>query len=280
MVPRDTVEHYKGSVIQHGSYNDRIYLIKLAPESPQTFPGELIGLAEEKGYSKIFAKVPESRAGIFSKAGFEEEARVPGFYNGKTTAIFTVFYLNGTRPQETGVGRLEEVLRIALDKATDDIPRQPADEFTLRTCDASDIGAMADIYRTVFTSYPFPIHDPDYIKETMNSHVDYFGIETEGRLVAVSSAEMDMASSNVEMTDFAALPDWRGSGFAQLLLSRMEEAMESRGIATAYTIARAMSVGMNVTFSKCGYQFGGRLKNNTNICGQIESMNVWYKKIG
>jgi hypothetical protein len=36
---------------------------------------------------------------------------------------------------------------------------------------------------------------------------------------------------------------------------------------------------MNITFSKLGYKYGGLLKNNTNISGAIESMNVWYKEI-
>jgi hypothetical protein len=44
-----------------------------------------------------------------------------------------------------------------------------------------------------------------------------------------------------------------------------------------YTIARAISVGMNITFARCGYDFGGTLVNNTQIAGRIESMNVWYK---
>jgi len=48
----------------------------------------------------------------------------------------------------------------------------------------------------------------------------------------------------------------------------------------AYTIARALSAGMNVTFARAGYDYGGTLTNNTNICGQIESMNVWYKPLG
>ncbi len=81
------------------------------------------------------------------------------------------------------------------------------------------------------------------------------------------------------MTDFATLPKWRGKGFAQCLLLHMEKTMKRRGIKTAYTIARAMSAGMNVTFSRAGYRFGGRLKNNTNISGNIESMNVWYKQL-
>ena len=59
----------------------------------------------------------------------------------------------------------------------------------------------------------------------------------------------------------------------------MGKAMKLKGIKTAYTIARAKSAGMNITFSKAGYKFGGRLKNNTNIFGNIESMNVWYKHL-
>lgn len=34
---------------------------------------------------------------------------------------------------------------------------------------------------------------------------------------------------------------------------------------------------MNVTFSKLNYNYGGTLINNTNISGDLESMNVWYK---
>jgi hypothetical protein len=36
---------------------------------------------------------------------------------------------------------------------------------------------------------------------------------------------------------------------------------------------------MNATFAKAGYSFGGTLINNTNISGDIESMNVWYKNL-
>ena len=40
-----------------------------------------------------------------------------------------------------------------------------------------------------------------------------------------------------------------------------------------------MSAGMNITFSKNGYKYGGTLVNNTDISGQIESMNVWFKNL-
>ena len=98
-------------------------------------------------------------------------------------------------------------------------------------------------------------------------------------MVAASSSEMDVDGRNTEMTDFATLPEARGQGLAQHLLQIMERAMRKTGIQTAYTIARALSPGMNITFAKAGYRFGGTLINNTQISGQIESMNVWYKAL-
>ena len=113
----------------------------------------------------------------------------------------------------------------------------------------------------------------------MKSHVDYFGVERYGGLIALSAAEIDESAQNVEMTDFATLPEWRGNGMGVQLLLHMEKEIQLKGIKTAYTIARAKSIGINITFSKLGYAYGGRLKNNTNISGNIESMNVWYKTI-
>jgi beta-lysine N6-acetyltransferase len=90
---------------------------------------------------------------------------------------------------------------------------------------------------------------------------------------------MDTANGAVEMTDFATLPELRGQGAAQSLLLAMEEAMRARGLQLAFTIARAYSAGMNVTFAKCGYRYGGTLCNNTNISGNIESMNLWSRPL-
>jgi putative beta-lysine N-acetyltransferase len=81
------------------------------------------------------------------------------------------------------------------------------------------------------------------------------------------------------MTDFATLPEARGKGLAGVLLSEMEKNMQRERIATAYTIARARSFGMNVVFARAGYTFAGTLVNNTNIAGGLESMNVWYKQL-
>ncbi len=60
-----------------------------------------------------------------------------------------------------------------------------------------------------------PIHDPSYLIKTMESNVAYFGVEAaDGELISLSSAEMDKSAMSVEMTDFAAIPAWRGHSLA------------------------------------------------------------------
>ncbi len=81
------------------------------------------------------------------------------------------------------------------------------------------------------------------------------------------------------MTDFATLPQYRKQGIAQKLLHEMERNIKEKDFRMSYTIARAMSPGINITFARCGYTYAGTLINNTNISGSIESMNVWYKKL-
>jgi putative beta-lysine N-acetyltransferase len=114
----------------------------------------------------------------------------------------------------------------------------------------------------------------------MEDNVVYFGVFRNGKAVALSSAEIDFEHSAVEMTDFATLPEFRGKGLSSHLLMRMAEEMKAMGIRTAFTIARAGSYGMNIVFAKCGYEYCGRLVNNTNISGNIESMNIWYLDLG
>ncbi|HYW95511.1 MAG TPA: GNAT family N-acetyltransferase, partial [Bacteroidales bacterium] len=124
-----------------------------------------------------------------------------------------------------------------------------------------------------------PIHDPVYLADTMKSHFSYFGIfDRNSQLVAASSAETDKGNRAVEMTDFAVNPEFRGNGLALSLLDKMEESMTNRGMKTFFTIARLNSPAMNRTFLRMGYRYSGTLVRNTNISGQIESMNVLYKK--
>ena len=74
------------------------------------------------------------------------------------------------------------------------------------------------------------------------------------------------------------LNDRKGHGYPPFTRICIIE-MKDKDIKMAYTIARAVSYGMNITFCKRGYTFAGTLINNTNISGGIENMNVWYKAL-
>jgi len=166
MRPQDTIERYKGSIIQHGRYNDRIYLIKVESELSHTYPSDLIDLAKKNNYSKIFAKIPECHSNIFLDAGFQEEAHIPAFYSGKEASMFMGFFLNDERSKESNLERIEDILNIALGKKADPSTCDLKNGFVLRVCNETDVAMLANIYQTVFQSYPFPIYDPKYILET------------------------------------------------------------------------------------------------------------------
>lgn len=275
----DIVEQLGKSIIQHGKYNDRIYLMKVSPADAPVLPETLKDKALDCEYTKIFAKVPAACAQSFLENGFECEAKVPRFYKGQESGLMLSYPLREWRAVSKTTGKNARVMEACRQKQADSTELDPPDGGILRVCEPEHAEAMARLYGQIFPTYPFPISDPVYIRKTMASHVVYFGIWMQGKLVALSSAEMDVDARNVEMTDFATLPDHRGQGLATILLHAMETEMRHRNMATAYTIARAPSFGMNITFARMGYNYAGRLINNTNIGGQFEDMNVWYKHL-
>lgn len=272
----DKIEKIGQSLLQHGPYNDRVYLMKLAPKDKHTIMGKLDDMAMHHDYSKIFCKVPGWAA--FPQEHYQQEAHIPRFYNGNEGAHFLAKYNDPARQKITpdNKQKMADILNIARLKEKKK-NRDLAPCFAIRELDTHDVLSLTELYAAVFKTYPFPIFEPAFIKKTMGQNVRYFGVFNEGQLVAASSAEMDKQGQNVEMTDFATLRAFSGNGLASHLLRMMEKEMKKEGMITAYTIARALSPGMNVTFSKNGYQFGGVLINNTNIFNGLESMNVWYK---
>jgi len=267
-----------GTYIQHGKLNDRIYLMKL---NKSDFPGvleEIFALAEKNNYSKIFCKVPQWAAAFLYSKGFIAEAQIPRFYNNSED----VFFMSMFQP-ERFINPEHEMLEL-LSQQLLNITNAPKaievpSDFHLTRLKTENAEAIAELYKAVFESYPFPIFDPKYIIKTMNENVQYYGIEKEGKLIGLSSAEMDEKGQNAEMTDFATLPEFRGQKLAYILLLIMEQEMKLQGISTVYTIARLNSMAMNKTFQNANYKYSGTLIHNTNISGKIESMNVYYKHL-
>ena len=276
----DIIEKLHRSTLHHGPVNNRIFVLKLAPEDCPGILPDLDTLAREKGYTKIVAKVPSERAFAFIRDGYRSEARIPGYFSRSgTDVLFMVKYTDAQRAVDADWERTRAVLDNAAKKGGAGLPSAPPPSYICRPADKSNTLEMADLYRNVFSTYPFPIDDPGFLAETMDHHCRYVGVWKDGELVGLASADMDMVEKNAEMTDFATYPEHRGRQLAGMMLKHLETAIAPEGIKTAYTIARARSFGMNITFARAGYLFAGTLINNTQISGDIESMNVWYKPL-
>lgn len=272
----DIITKLGNSLIHHGKNNNRIYLMKLEKDDFPQIIDALSLLAKTHQYTKIIAKIPKWAKDEFIKNGYKVEAVVPNFYNGQMSSYFLALYLDPQRAVEKDIQKTKDILmytkNISNTMCVTDLPS----DFKCNILNKKDATNASVIYKKVFSTYPFPIFSPAYLMQTMDENIVYFGVWHNDKLVAVSSCEMDLNQQNVEMTDFATLPEYTGKGLASYLLCQMQAEMKTRGVRTAYTIARATSYGMNITFAKQGYKFGGTLINNTDIFGAIESMNVWY----
>lgn len=273
----DIIENIKGSVIQHGPHNNRIYLMRLETDDTHSLIASLDDMASKNGYGKIFAKIPAPAWNAFKSADYIKEAVIPGFFKGKTDGFFIAKYFSAKRQQAQNVEKLLRLVKQDGERSAKHNHRTGKTARDVVSCKPSDAEEMSVIYQQVFKSYPFPIQKPTYLKRMMKEGVLYFCIRIEGGIAAIAAAEIDLVSKNAEMTDFATLPKWRGKGLAGMLLSHMEKKTRELGIKTAYTIARAASYGMNFVFKNNGYNYAGLLKNNSQICGNIQSMTVWYK---
>lgn len=277
---QDKIEKIGKSTIHHGKFNNRIYLMKLHPDNVPELISGMDELADGQGYTKIFAKIQPTALPDFLANNYTIEAYVPRFYKNKQDCLFVSKFKNEERKQ-IPASELKSFHRLLNSNGkAKTLKYKHSLKYVLERLDLKDAEAISEVFRNVFETYPFPVHNPEYIMETMREgQTQYFGIREGQKLIGVSTAEIDLVNKNAEMTDFAVLPEYRGQNLAFRLLVKMEQEMKYANIKTVYTIARLKVPGMNKTFLKSGYKFTGTLLNNTNIGGSIESMNIYYKHL-
>ena len=277
---QDKIETIGKSIIQHGKINDRIYLMKLHQEDAPRIIPLLDELVKENSYTKIFAKIPSDALPYFVAEEFKTEAFIPRFYNNSVDCLMVSKFMNDKR-NHIADDELK-IFKQLLSKANPGEQKKYKDavHYEIGSLHENNAQAITEVFKQVFETYPFPVHNPDYIVETMKKNgTRYFGVWDKEKLIGISTAEIDSTHQNAEMTDFAVLPEYRGQKLAFRLLMKMEVEMKIDNIKTVYTIARLKEPGMNKTFLNSGYKYTGTLVNNTNISGSIESMNVLYKHL-
>jgi putative beta-lysine N-acetyltransferase len=277
----DKIEYFSKSIIQHGKYNNRVYILKLSEEDSPYILDYIEDLVNKNNYSKIIAKIPKCVYDKFIENGYVKEAFIPNFYNGSVDCFFLSKYKNDIRRKvdKSIKKKILDVLEISEMRKNQQYHITSKYSEKIKRLDEFDVGNLTKLYEKVFLTYPFPIFDKNFIENKMNEDTIFYGIYHNNNLISASSLEIDYDNYCAEMTDFATLENYRGNNLSYFLLKKMECAVKQLKIKTLYTIARSLSYGMNITFCKMNYEFGGTLYNNTCISGDIENMNVYYKNL-
>ena len=109
----DRIITFGGSLIQHGKDNDRVYLMHLSTDDMPHILTHIDGLADEHGYSKIFAKVPAAVEKLFCRNGYITEALIPQFFHQNEDGCFMGKYLLAQRSSEAHPGAVKSILDAA-----------------------------------------------------------------------------------------------------------------------------------------------------------------------
>jgi len=234
-------------------------------------------MQKEEYVHKTIVKCRTESVASFLGQGYLLEGSIPGYFLGDKAYLLCKYH---DQKRFTSTKWVEE------DQMLEDVWKKDRNvenngivTSTIRKATTLDANRLATFYASVFPIYPVPIDDPDYVKEQMEESSIYYCLETDGQIIAAASAGINMEYRNAEITDCATLDSHRKGGYMYDIIQALENELVSKRIFCSYSIARALSFGMNAVLHKSGYSYQGRLKNNCYIYDKIEDMNVWSKDL-
>ena len=259
-------------------YNKRLKVLNYDAKDYNAMIRRLAWLAEANNFDKIFVKAGRDDFQQFLSHGYMMEGVLRYYFRGEDAYVLSRFSSPQRVLSESLIQEAQLIEDIIYDSKRGGVHQLGQDIEIIRAGE-EHIPLLAYIYRGVFETYPSPLTNPDYIKSTMDRNMIYRLAMKDGEALAAASAEINRKHSNAEITDCATIPTAQGRGLMQHLLTKLEDDLRENDVITAYTLARAMSIGMNRVFFRLGYEFSGRLINNCDIFGRFEDMNIWVKKL-
>lgn len=214
----------------------------------------------------------------FIEAGLQPETVVDRYFLGSDAYFFSKFYSSERKRNDQWITEDGILQRIYQSKSSIDKTILPKD-YELRKADEKDAAGLSDLYQQVFQIYPTPLYKPEYVKKTMGDGTVYYVFLYQGKIVSAASAEINSIYKNAELTDCATLSEHRKYGLMKIILQELEKDLRNNGIFCAYSIARALSFGMNAALFQLGYSYRGRFMNNCYIYDKLENMNMWVKNL-
>lgn len=268
---------YRASVF-FDYYNKRLKINDYSADDYAAMTKRFAWLAQANHFDKIFLKARLADFQQFISHGYLMEGILRYYFRGEDAYVCSRF---SSKERLNCDELLDEAATLeGIIYGTEKREAKPlADDIEIIKADENHIPQLVLIYREIFKTYPLPITKPDYLKSLMDANV-IFRLAVRGEeTIGAASAEMNIKYSNAELSDCASMPAAQGKGLMQHILLALEGDLRQRGIMTAYTIARAKSVGMNRAFFRLGYEFSGRLVKNCDIYGEFEDMNIWVKRL-
>lgn len=235
-------------------------------------------IAENEKADKMIIKGRKEHFIQLLESGYRFEASIEGYFLGSDCFFFSKF-LTDERKISTHWTEEDGIIKSVYHLKEPSRSIAPPKAYNLKKMAESDATGLSKLYKSVFQIYPTPLNNPDYIVKTMQEGTVYYGFINDGQVVSAASAEVNIFYKNAELTDCATLKEHRKHGLMKILLERIEQELVENGIYCAYSIARALSFGMNAVLYQLGYAYRGRLVNNVFIYDKIENMNVWVKDL-
>ncbi len=237
---------------------------------------EALSAAKEISAEKLIFKARKEDSAALLEHGFVFEALIRRFYLGSDCFFWAKYFRDERRASSRWVKEddlLVSVKKVQVGMIKEKVPSS----YILRKVEKGDAEKLAQLYKKVFQVYPTPMNQPDYIRKCMEKGTVFFVYMHKGEIVSAASAEIDSFYRNAEITDCATLPEHRQFGLMKHVITELEQYLTSHGIFCLYSIARALSFGMNAALHQLGFQYAGRLANNCNIFDKLEDMNMWVK---
>nr|WP_261381746.1 putative beta-lysine N-acetyltransferase [Paenibacillus cremeus] len=238
----------------------------------------ILEIAGVHSLTKLFLKSREDEWQTFLSLGCMLEGIYTGYFNGDD-AYCMAYYLELERRTSDFWMEEDRILRQVLALPQKTTLALAPEHCTLRQAVAADAEELARLYSSVFQTYPTPMNDPAYIVKAMGEGTVFYVVESSGQLISAASAEINSVYGNAEMTDCATLPTYRNQGLMRVLIQALEQELLQRNIRCAYSLSRALSLGMNAVFFQMGYRYTGRLTKNCEIYDKFEDMNLWVKAL-
>ncbi|MBA4602167.1 putative beta-lysine N-acetyltransferase [Thermoactinomyces mirandus] len=259
-------------------FNSRIKLMHYNKDYVEALLAHLEELAKEKDIGKVMIYANPEDVSFFEKLGFQREGEISGFFQGEPACILSRF-LEDERAVQKDEQKKDQIVEMA--EQADPVAERPAldSRYQLRHADKEDAEQLAELYKLVFKTYPTPIHDSEFIRQCMDQDVYFTVVTDRGQIVSSASADVFSRYQSAEITDCATHPDYRGKGMLSAIIYDLEQRMRELGIPYLFSLTRAVSTGMNMVIARRGFEYKGRLIQNSHIAGQFEDMNIWAKNL-